>query len=93
MLALGLVGPTLVHASSTYGQAEMTKWSMPGLFPGRVARVHHAGSIVNGVFQREPVRDMMRRGMVELTGAPDWVQALAYVLRTRRCRRGSSSTR
>jgi hypothetical protein len=48
---------------------------MPGLFPGRVARVAHSGSILNGVYQREPVRDMMRRGMVELTGAPDWVSA------------------
>lgn len=75
MFALGLFGPALANASSTYGRAEMTKWSMPGLFPGRVARVSHSGSIIEGVYQREPVRDMMRRGMMELTGAPDWVQA------------------
>ena len=75
MLALGLVGPALANASSTAGHAEMTKWSMPGLFPGRVARVSHGGSIVSGVYQSEPVRAMMRRGMMELTGAPDWVQA------------------
>jgi uncharacterized protein (DUF362 family) len=75
MLALGLVGPALAKASSTYGKSEPTRWSMPGLFPGRVARVEHDGSIVSGAYQQEPVRDMMRRGMQELTGAPDWVQA------------------
>ncbi|MCC7340307.1 MAG: hypothetical protein IT170_04410 [Bryobacterales bacterium] len=75
MLALGIVGPALASASSTAGRVEFTKWSMPGLFPGRVARVTHPGSILSGVYQPEPVRDMMRRGMMELTGAPDWVQA------------------
>ncbi|MDZ7639534.1 MAG: hypothetical protein U5J83_14965 [Bryobacterales bacterium] len=75
MLALGLVSPALAYASSTAGRAQMTKWSMPGLFPGRVARVEHTGSIVSGAYQREPIRQMMRRGMMELTGAPDWVQA------------------
>ena len=75
MLALGLIGPSLAQASSTAGKSESTKWSMPGLFPGRVARVSHSGSVVSGVYQKEPVRDMMRRGMMELTGAPDWVQA------------------
>jgi uncharacterized protein (DUF362 family) len=75
MLALGLTGPALVKASSTYGNAEQTKWSMPGLFPGRVARVEHSASIVNGTYQREPIQHMMRRGMQELTGAPDWVSA------------------
>lgn len=75
MLALGLTGSALARASSTYGQTEQTKWSMPGLFPGRVARVEHSGSIVSGAYQREPVRQMMRRGMRELTGTPDWVAA------------------
>lgn len=75
MLAFGFAGPALASASSTAGRAEATKWSMPGLFPGRVARVTHPGSIVSGVYQSEPVREMMRRGMMELTGAPDWVQA------------------
>ena len=75
MLALGLVGPALVLSSSTYGKSEPTKWSMPGLFPGRVARVEHSGSILSGAYQQEPVQQMMRRGMQELTGAPDWVQA------------------
>lgn len=75
MVALGLVGPSLVQASSTYSKSESTKFSMPGLYPGRVARVEHSGSIISGVYQQEPVRQMMRRGMQELTGAPDWVSA------------------
>lgn len=75
MLALGLTGPALVQASSTYGKVEQSKWSMPGLFPGRVARVEHSGSIISGEYQKEPVQQMMRRGMQELTGAPNWVDA------------------
>ncbi len=48
---------------------------MPGLFPGLVVGVTHPGSIVNGVYQAEPVRQMMDKGMTALTGAPDWTQA------------------
>jgi uncharacterized protein (DUF362 family) len=73
MLALGLTGRAL--AASTSGECPKTKWSVPGLYPGRVVRVEHPGCIIGGNYQREPVRAMMRRGMVELTGAPDWVQA------------------
>jgi uncharacterized protein (DUF362 family) len=75
MAALGLAGQSLARASSTFGNYPKTKWSVPGLYPGRVVRVEHPGSIVSGAYQREPIREMMRRGMTELTGAPDWVQA------------------
>jgi hypothetical protein len=79
MLSLGAIAPIFPFqaalASSTSSNTPRTKWSMPGLFPGRVAEVAHEGSIINGAFQREPVRDMIRRGMVELTGAPDWQSA------------------
>jgi len=79
MLALGAIAPIFPYqaalASSTSSIAPKTKWSIPGLFPGRVVEVEHGGSILNGAFQREAVRDMLRRGMIELTGAPDWVSA------------------
>ena len=79
MLALGAIAPIFPYqaalASSTSSATPRTKWSIPGLFPGRVVEVEHGGSIINGAFQREAVRDMLRRGMVELTGAPDWVSA------------------
>lgn len=48
---------------------------IPGPFPGRVAAVTHPASIVKGAYQAEPVRQMMRRGMMELTGADGWVDA------------------
>lgn len=71
MIAAGLAGPALVRASSTNGTSEKTKWSAPGLFPGRVVRVEHPGSIVSGVYQREAVQQMMNLGMMELSGSPD----------------------
>lgn len=71
MLALGLTGAVLARSSSTYGTCEKTKWSAPGLYPGRVVRVEHPGSMVSGAYQREPVEQMLGRGMMELTGAPD----------------------
>jgi len=48
---------------------------IPGPFPGRVVAIHHEGSIVSGAYQAAPVREMMRKGMAELTGAPSWEDA------------------
>ncbi len=79
VLAVALVAPAAARlpafATSTFGKSQRTKWSMPGLFPGRVIAVSDSRCIVDGQYQREPVRAMMRRGMAELTGAPDWVSA------------------
>lgn len=49
--------------------------AMPGRYPGRVIEVKHPGSVVNGEFRREPVDQMIARGMMELTGADDAVSA------------------
>jgi len=51
---------------------------MPGPFRGKVVSVEHPGSIVSGRYQAEPVRQMMRKGMTELTGTSDWVEAWRY---------------
>ncbi len=79
MLAAVVVLPVAARlpafASSTYGESRRTKWSVPGLFPGRVVSVYHPGAIVDGGYQREPVATMLHQGMMELTGAPDWVSA------------------
>ena len=48
---------------------------MPGPFPGLVVGVENPGSIVSGVYQAEPVRKMMEKGMTALTGAPAWTDA------------------
>jgi hypothetical protein len=76
MAALAAVAaPMPLFASSVSSLSKKTKWSTPGLFPGRVAEVSHGGSIIKGQYQREAVRQMLRQGMVNLTGAPDWVAA------------------
>jgi hypothetical protein len=68
-----LAGPVLLGRH--YGKAATSKPGMPGPFPGRVAAVTHPGSIVNGVYQPEPIRQMMEKGMTSLTGAPSWTDA------------------
>jgi hypothetical protein len=48
---------------------------IPGPYPGRVIAVEHTGSIASGNYQPEAIRQMMERGMTELTGAPTWQDA------------------
>ena len=57
---------SLATASPTVSQL-----GIPGPFPGRVVEVAHSESVVNGEFRRQPVREMVARGMMELTGAVD----------------------
>ena len=54
---------------------EKRKDGYPGPFPGRVVEVHHPGSLRARKVVREAVREMVDRGMTELTGAPDPVLA------------------
>src|ERR1043166_363282 len=65
----------LTGAAMLQSKAQTTKPGMPGPFPGRVVGVEHPGSIVGGVYQGEPVRRMMEKGMTALTGAPAWTDA------------------
>ncbi|WP_051289771.1 DUF362 domain-containing protein [Dolichospermum circinale] len=53
----------------------VSRLGIPGSFPGRVVEVGHIESVVNGEFRREPVRQMVARGMMELTGAADNVSS------------------
>ena len=48
---------------------------LPGPYPGRVVAVDHPQSIVDGVFQAEPIQQIIDRGMMELTHAPSPVDA------------------
>ncbi|MES1257588.1 MAG: DUF362 domain-containing protein [Acidobacteriota bacterium] len=59
-------------ALQSQSRAATTKPGMPGPFPGRVVAVEHPGSIVANAYQPEPVQNMMRKGLQELTGAPSW---------------------
>jgi len=56
-------------------KAATSKPGMPGPFPGVVVGVQNAGIITGGVYQADPVRKVMEKGMTALTGAPDWTSA------------------
>src|SRR5712692_530385 len=75
-LAGGLATAQL--SAQVSSKADSTKLAMPGLYRGRVIAVQNPAAIVSGQFQREPIRQMIRRGMAELTrtdGGPDaWRQ-------------------
>ena len=63
----------IAGAAVTYGTAMAKpndKIGLPGPYPGRVIAVEHAGSIIDGKFQRPAIHSMMNRGMMDLTGAP-----------------------
>src|SRR5208282_6777468 len=61
--------------AQSQSKAEKTKLSMPGLHPGRVCAIENPAVLVSGKYQAEEVQKMMRRGMMELTGADGWVDA------------------
>ena len=65
----------LAASTVSHSKAATTKPGMPGPFPGRVVGVEHPACIVGGVYQAEPVRRMMEKGMTALTGAPAWTDA------------------
>jgi hypothetical protein len=62
--------------SATYqSKAATAKPGMPGPFPGRVIAIESKSCIAQGVYQPEPIRKMMEKGMTALTGAPGWDDA------------------
>lgn len=71
----GMLGAAPIVATA---QPAGKRLGIPGPFPGRVVSVNHAGSAISGRHQAEPVREMVARGMMELTGAPDATEAWRY---------------
>ena len=65
----------LAAAAVNQLSAAQRKLGIPGPFPGRVVAVGSNNSIVSGAYQPETIRQMMHKGMMELTGAPSWVEA------------------
>lgn len=61
--------------ATSQSKAATTKPGMPGAYPGRVIAVEHPGSVISGQYQPEAIRQMMRKGMTDLTQAPNWVDA------------------
>jgi hypothetical protein len=77
-LAAGVVAGSasgFVLGTRSESKADRSKLSMPGLYPGRVCAVENPAVLVSGKYQADQVRKMMRRGMMELTGADGWVDA------------------
>ena len=63
-------------ASQSQSKAAIAKnLGIPGPYPGRVIAIEDSGSIISGSYQPETIRQMMQRGMTELTQAPAWQDA------------------
>ena len=60
---------TRLPESSQTRSGEASRLGIPGPYPGRVVAVSHPGSILDNVFQAEPISAMVERGMLELTHA------------------------
>jgi hypothetical protein len=65
----------LALAARAESKVEAQKLAMPGPYRGRVVAVENPAVLVGGKYQAEEVRRMMRRGMMELTGADGWADA------------------
>ena len=70
-----LFAGVLASASQIPSHAAAAKVGIPGPYPGRVIEVSHPSCIVSGAYQAQPIEQMMRKGMLELTGAPGWPDA------------------
>jgi hypothetical protein len=76
-----LTGISLAHVSAQEPKAAAgkansdTKWGVPGPYPGRVIEVRDSRMIKNDVKNREAIHQAVARGMTELTGATDSVEA------------------
>jgi hypothetical protein len=66
---------SLAASAQQYSKSASSKHSMPGIFRGKVVRVSHSSPIVENRYQPAAIQPMMRRGMTDLTGAPDWQAA------------------
>jgi uncharacterized protein (DUF362 family) len=66
---------TVTERQTPAGGAESTAPGIPGPYRGRVVAIHHDSSIVEDQYQAGPVRQMMERGMAELTQAESWADA------------------
>lgn len=76
-LAAGVLGAAELAAAEEKGQAPAAARAdgIPGPFPGRVIEVAHAGSVVEQKVQEATAAAMVERGMRELAGSTDAVEA------------------
>jgi Domain of unknown function (DUF362) len=81
LLAMSTVAPVLVSTSISHVSAQEPKadphstWGIPGPYPGRVVEVRNPRMIKNDVKNREEIHTALDRGIRELTGATDAIEA------------------
>jgi len=77
LLMAGLAAPaaSLLHSNQFQPDPRRSALGIPGPYRGRVVAVAHPRSIISGRFQAEPIRAMMEKGMLALTGAGNWAEA------------------
>lgn len=73
-----VLSSALLTGAAACSASSPKKLGIPGPFPARVVEVFHPASIVAGQYNREAVRDTLRKGMMELTGAPSWQEAWQF---------------
>jgi uncharacterized protein (DUF362 family) len=81
-MAAGILGGVQISAGAQEGgrpgnqpQGAKPADGIPGPFPGRVVEVAHAGSVVGDVVQEPTAATMVERGMRELVGCDQAVEA------------------
>lgn len=69
--------PTRAETKTTHVGAKNvdTKLGAPGIYPGRVVEVRNPAMIRNGAKDRQAIKASLERGLTELTGAPQAVDA------------------
>jgi hypothetical protein len=64
----------VVKASQVCAQAPAPS-AMPGPFPGRVVGIYHSNCYAANAYQTAAVQQMVRSGLCELTGSPNYLMA------------------
>src|SRR5262249_9598153 len=67
--------------TSPVSRAQSRELGIPGPHPGKVIAIEHPGSALSGKYEPEAIRQMMQRGMTELTEAPAWQDAWRTMFR------------
>ena len=66
-----LLGPNA--AASVVSSYPANKWGTPGLYPARVVKIQDSLSTVGFNYQTGPIQQMIRTGLMKLTGAANYV--------------------
>src|ERR1700750_1166608 len=74
LLESALLGAAVTLAP-TVSRAQSRGLGIPGPYPGKVVAIEHPGSMLSGRDEPDAIRQIMQRGMTELTGAPAWQDA------------------